>query len=293
MTPEHTALVADLKHAAENSGMMDAGIWPVLCTQSAAAIRALSGENQDLRDGTGMTKLAAQRNEAFEERDTLRAEVERLKGRLAQADEWLAHDPSCAWPHNEDWESKGRVCSCGLAEFLNEVPGGSMSDKIIGDGTTVADIVAERDRLAGEVEQLEEELETAEAVHDGVALERDTLRAGFLGNPPKYVMWHEFESMRAEVERLTKDRDDFSKASATNWESFKRVRAEVAALRKDAERLEYLCRNMPGRAGRILLGELADTADMTAWRARIDAALADKPRYTDGRGNDISHLVDP
>ncbi len=52
------------------------------------------------------------------------------------------------------------------------------------------------------------------------------------------------------------------------------LRSANEQLARDKERLEYLCRNMPGRAASILLGVMADTGDMTAWRARIDAALS-------------------
>lgn len=44
----------------------------------------------------------------------------------------------------------------------------------------------------------------------------------------------------------------------------------------DAERLEFVLRSMPGDALRYALGELADTADISEFRAAIDAALSRK-----------------
>lgn len=48
-------------------------------SEIAAALREQAGEIERLKDGTGMTKLAAQRNEACAERDTLRAENSGLR----------------------------------------------------------------------------------------------------------------------------------------------------------------------------------------------------------------------
>ncbi|KAF1019667.1 MAG: hypothetical protein GAK30_02983 [Paracidovorax wautersii] len=53
-------------------------------------------------------------------------------------------------------------------------------------------------------------------------------------------------------------------------------RAQADADKRDAERLEFVLRHTPGDALRYVVGELADTADISAFRAAIDAALAGK-----------------
>jgi hypothetical protein len=77
------------------------------------------------------------------------------------------------------------------------------------------------------------------------------------------------------------ERDSLCKQLAT-------LTARAEATRNDTARFEYLCRNMPGRASRILLGEMSWTGDMDEWRKRIDAALVAAPPSRSHGGDDLT-----
>lgn len=76
---DHSELIADLRHAAENSGTMDAGSWPRLCMRAVTTLREQAGEIERLtidRDDFG--KASADNWESFKrvraERDALASE---------------------------------------------------------------------------------------------------------------------------------------------------------------------------------------------------------------------------
>ena len=89
------------------------------------SLEAARGEIEDMRRGVQDNRDWCQQaiedmKRAEAERDAAHAKLAGAEKLLLLADTWLVHGPGCAWPHNEDWENKGRECSCGLSQYLVE-----------------------------------------------------------------------------------------------------------------------------------------------------------------------------